>query len=254
MFLLASELPRAMLEFQALACTTSLLRTLPRGDGHTVLVLPGLSGDDPSTSAMRWFVSDRGYRAEPWGLGRNLGPTDEILDGMAACVERLTARGAPISVIGWSLGGMFARELGRQFPERIRRVITLGSPFRLADADLDRTNAAGAYRSFAAVHSSRAHCLRIPYDLQPPMPVPTTSVYTRGDGVAPWQSCVDAVGDRCENIEVLGSHCGLGHNPLALAVIADRLAQPAGTWTPYEPPAYVGSAIRVGDVPTRTPR
>lgn len=247
--LLASEMPRALTELQAFRCALPALRMLPRGDGHTVLVLPGFTADDPSTLMLRWFLQDRGYTPAPWNLGRNLGPTDHILDGMNALVERLTRGGDRISIVGWSLGGIYARELGREHPERIRTVITLGSPFRLSYAERDQTNAGAAFNALSPLHSDRAKEVPTSDDALPPMPIPVTNIYTRTDGVAPWRSCIDVKGDRAENVEVLGSHCGLGHNPLALAVIADRLAQRAGTWAPYETPLCLRGTVRVGPVP-----
>ena len=248
--LLATELPRSLCELAAFVQSIPLLKMLPRGDGHTVLVLPGFTGDDPSTMLLRWFLDDRGYRSAPWKLGRNLGPTDEILDGMDLLVEELTRDGEQISIVGWSLGGIFARELGRQYPNRVRQVITLGSPFRLTAEEREETNASTVFEAVSALHSERV--LESPGDdFRPPMPLPVTNIYTQGDGVAPWQSCIDARGARCENVEVLGSHCGLGHNPLVLAVVAERLAQPLGTWEPYVPPRCLGGAVKLGPVPDR---
>jgi hypothetical protein len=246
--LLASELPRAMIEMQAFACSIPFLRTLPRGDGHTVLVLPGYTADDPSTAVLRGFLSDRGYRAVPWGLGCNLGPSDKVLRGMASLVEKLSGD-SRISIIGWSLGGIFARELGRDTPDAIRSVITLGSPFRLTDLDVEPTAGVAAYNVLASQHSERMEGALRPDDDRPEIRVPVTNIYTRADGVAPWQSCVDVRGGCCENIEIPGSHCGLGHNPVALAVIADRLAQPDGAWKPYEVQGCLSAMVRVGPLP-----
>ena len=246
--LLATELPRAMGELTAFTTALLYMRTFPRGDGHPVLVLPGFTGDDRSTIPLRWFLSDRGYASMPWRLGRNLGPTDHILDGMDTLLIRHANEGERISIVGWSLGGIFARELGRTYPEAVRCVITLGSPFQLAATDREATNASDAYEAMSALHSERAKRL-VPEEVRPPMPVPTTNIYSRADGVAPWQSCIDHEGAQCENVEVPGSHSGLGHNPLALAVIADRLAQADGAWRPYEPSGCLRAVVRVGPVP-----
>src|ERR1700748_2693468 len=96
--LLITEMPRALSELQALAHAAPLLQTLPRGDGHRVLVVPGFMGDDRSTAPLRCFLSCRGYRALPWRLGRNLGPTDEIIDGMEALLGRFARTGHRISI------------------------------------------------------------------------------------------------------------------------------------------------------------
>jgi pimeloyl-ACP methyl ester carboxylesterase len=245
-----TEMPRALGELQALAHAAPLLQTLPRGDGHRVLVLPGFMGDDRSTAPLRWFLVGRGYRALPWRLGRNLGPTDEIIDGMEAMLERFATTRQRISIVGWSLGGIFARELARAHVGVLRSVITLGSPFQLQAGDRYLTNAGEAYDAASVLHSPRAARF-VPVEGRPSMPVPTTNIYSRADGVVPWDSCVDIHGDRCENIEVPGSHAGLGHNPVVLALIADRLAQPDGVWHPYRPTGCMRSLARVGPVPAR---
>jgi pimeloyl-ACP methyl ester carboxylesterase len=187
----------------------------------------------------------------PWRLGRNLGPTDEIIDGMEALLGRFATNVERISIVGWSLGGIFARELARSHAGVVRSVITLASPFQLHAGERNLTNAAEAYDAASVLHSARASRF-VPFEARSPMPVPTTNIYTRADGVVPWQSCVDVHGDRCENIEVPGSHAGLGHNPVVLALIADRLAQPDGVWHPYGPTGCLHSVVRVGPVPAAT--
>jgi len=240
---------RSVAELQAFTAGLPFLAALPRGDGHPVLVLPGFTGDDRSTATLRWFLNHRNYRATPWRLGRNLGPTDHILDGMAALLDRFADAGERVSIIGWSLGGIFARELGRNHPAGIRTVITLGSPFQLSVRDRDATHASDAYQSLSALHSARAAQMATD-DVRPPVPVPTTNIFSRADGVVPWRSCVDTHGHQCENIEVPGSHSGLGHNPIALAVIADRLAQPDGEWKPYVPQGCLRAIVRIGPLPS----
>jgi pimeloyl-ACP methyl ester carboxylesterase len=251
-YLHAVEMPRAVGEMHAFVYAIGQLRTLPSGDGHRVLVFPGFTGDDASTAALRWFLVDRGYRATPWRLGRNLGPTDLIIDGLQALMERVVAARERVSIIGWSLGGIFARELGRTHPEAVRSVITLGSPFRLGDRDRDESYASSIFDALSELHSERAKGPHVPEDARPAMPVPVTNIYSRSDGVAPWRSCIDAHGMWCDNVEVPGSHSGLGHNPFGLAVIADRLAQPDGRWQPYQAPLGLRSVIRVGPRPSPT--
>jgi hypothetical protein len=244
-----TEMPRALGELQALAHAAPFLQRLARGDGHHVLAIPGFMGDDRSTAPLRWFLSCRGYHALPWRLGRNVGPTDEIIDGMEALLERYATGARRISIVGWSLGGIFARELARSHPGVVRSVITLASPFQLHAGERDLTNAAEAYDAASVLHSPRASRF-VPFEARTPLSVPTTNIYTRADGVVPWESCVDIHGDRCENIEVPGSHAGLGHNPVVLALIADRLAQPDGSWHPYRPTGCLNALVRVGPVPS----
>ena len=121
---------RAIPELAAFFSMFPVLRLAPAGDGHPVLVLPGLGASDASTRPLRAFLRDRGYRAHGWKLGRNLGPRPGAEAGMQARLAELHARyGRPVSLFGWSRGGVFARELARRARAQVRSVITLGSPF-----------------------------------------------------------------------------------------------------------------------------
>jgi pimeloyl-ACP methyl ester carboxylesterase len=230
--LYVSEPIRAAATLSTLPLAAPLLQRAPRGDGHTVLVLPGLLASDPSTQALRWFLRGLGYRAHGWGLGRNVGPSDKILDGMPRRLRELAADG-PVSIIGQSLGGIFGRELARSQPTLVRQVITLGSPFALVDPRQSRAD--GAFRSRSHQHAGAA---RVPSreDVRRPIPVPSTAVFSRRDGIVHWTSCVEEPTGRHENVEVQCGHLGMGVDPVTLWIIADRLAQPAGNWRPFTPP------------------
>ena len=212
--------------------TTLALRPLwnlaPAGDGHPVLVLPGLAAGDETTALMRTFLADRGYAAYPWEHGVNLGLRAGVLDFVH---ERMLAlareHGRKVSLIGWSLGGIFARELAKQSPAATRMVITLGSPFTGHPRE---TNAWRMYEYFTG-HKIGAPDIHEP--LRVPPPVPTTSIWSRTDGVVSWRCSIERSHHQTENIEVTASHIGLGANPAALYAIADRLAQPEDTWTPF---------------------
>jgi pimeloyl-ACP methyl ester carboxylesterase len=224
---------RALLELAALLPAYPLLRRAPRGDGHPVLVLPGFTASDFSTRVLRAYLRSRGYGAYGWGLGRNLGPTPESAAQMVELLQELRARhGRPVSLIGWSLGGVYARELARRFPSDVRQVITLASPFR----DVEATNVPRFLRALASrrpLPDEAAYRER----LAVPLPVPATAIYSRSDAIAAWRSCREDPGPRSENIEVESSHLGIGHHPVVLLTIADRLAQAEGTWKPFTPPA-----------------
>jgi pimeloyl-ACP methyl ester carboxylesterase len=240
--LLFTEPTRATAEFGSFLLSALLLRRAPRGDGHTVLVLPGFLADDRSTMVLRGYLSTLGYKTSAWGLGRNIGPTPGILKGMEQRLLQLADRaGSPISIVGWSLGGMFARALGRDHPEHIRQIVTLGSPFR-SDAPIG-SHATRSFERLAHIHVPFAELPAAETD-QDQLKVPVAAVYTKGDGVVAWQSCLQEEGHQRENIEVLGSHCGLGHNPMATWVVADRLAQPIGAWSPFKPPAFARRLYR----------
>jgi pimeloyl-ACP methyl ester carboxylesterase len=223
---------RAPWELAALALSSPWWsHLLPAGDGHPVIVLPGLGANDFTTAPLRRFLRRRGYAPYPWRLGFNFGPNRDapgsVLD---ACAELLRGtaeqHGQPVSLIGWSLGGVYARELAKRTPGQVRCVITLGSPFA------GHPRATNAWRFFELVSGQSVHDDALIAALKQPPPVPTTSIYSKSDGIVAWQCCLndEAAHAHTENIEVQASHLGMGANPLALYAIADRLAQPRGSW------------------------
>jgi pimeloyl-ACP methyl ester carboxylesterase len=227
--LFAFEQARALRELAAFGPRRRLLRTAPRGDGHPVLLLPGLFAGDFSTAPLRRFLRDLCYDARGWKLGLNRGPTRTLREKLDARLRYLAERhGRRVSLVGWSLGGIFARELARAHPERVRLVITLATPFR----DISATHAVRLVplrpggRPLHEAHELRAALRR-------PIPVPTTSIYSRSDGIVHWQSCLEEEGPQRENIEVSCSHTGMGFHSEVFAVIGDRLAQPEGSWCRY---------------------
>jgi pimeloyl-ACP methyl ester carboxylesterase len=229
-----SDFPRAAGDFGLyLAARPLLHRTAPRGDGHPVLVLPGLMAADSSTRPLRRYLRRLGYHVHGWRLGRNVGPTREAVEGMGARLDELVERhGRKLSVIGWSLGGIYAREIAHRRPDDVRQVITLGSPFAMTDTSSSR--ATRTYERFSHRHIDDGRLRR--GGTAGALAVPATSIYTKQDGIVSWRACLDEVGPMCENVAVIAAHAGLGHNPAALWVIADRLAQPEGQWRPFVPP------------------
>jgi hypothetical protein len=231
------------LELAAFWATRHLYCASPRGDGHPVLVLPGFIAGDDSTVPLRRVLADRGHAVRGWRLGRNVGPTDRIVAGMRRQLDGMyRTSGRKVSVIGWSLGGVYARLLARERPEIIRQVITLGSPYRIAPGD--RSSASRMWERLEPWHSHELPMLGIDEETRPPLQVPATSIYTRDDGVVRWQLCIDDTGPdspnpRAENIEVVGTHVGLGLNPSVIVAILDRLAVPEAAWEPFEPPSVV---------------
>jgi pimeloyl-ACP methyl ester carboxylesterase len=224
--------------------TQPLLRILHiRGHRHAVLVLPGGMGGDGSTFFLRWGIRNLGYSVHGWAQGRNLGLNDKMLAGLRARVDELYGLfDAKISVVGWSLGGLYARMLARDKPDKVRQVITLGSPFRMVETDQFAHNMIGRVRweKFVKAHAAELDLLRVHEHERPPITVPTTAVYSRRDGFAPWQLSIDETGPnapnpRAQNVEICGTHTGLSTNVIALAVILDRLAQPEGQWKPFKP-------------------
>jgi pimeloyl-ACP methyl ester carboxylesterase len=232
--LLYAEAPRALTEMATLLPAAPYLALAPRGDGHPVLVLPGLGGGDGSTVVLRRFLSAQGFAAAPWDLGRNLGPAMDDLGPRLS--ERLEAvwrsgGGRKVSLVGWSLGGVYARLLAHRFPGRVRQVITLGSPIGV----LPRSSSAyRVIRQMPGVRIDRDQALRLRALAGEPLPdVPSTAAYSRTDGIVPWRIARQAPSPLAENVEVYGSHIGLGFNPSALYLLAERLAQPESVWHPF---------------------
>jgi len=223
---------RAVQELGAFWLLRPWLAAAPRGDGHPVLVLPGLLASDLSTQPLRSFLKSHGYAAHGWKQGRNLGLRSGVERSMLERVEELYDRhgGRKISLVGWSLGGIYARQLAKRVPDKVRQVISLGSPFT---GSPKATNAWRVYEMASGQKvDSRDNQMFGP--LAAPPPVPTTSIFSRSDGICAWQTCVNDEGAEVENIEVIGSHCGLGHHPAAVYAIADRLAQPDGAWKKFD--------------------
>ncbi len=235
-----SEPGRAVADYGLYLAALPLSPSLPRGDGHPVLVLPGLLADDVSTRALRNVLRRLGYDAHGWGLGRNIGPTAACVKGMRDMVDHLAdEHGKPVSLIGWSLGGIFARDLARRTPDSVRQVITLGSPFRLARNSQSR--ATKVFDRFSHLHVEHR---TLPLESESlPLTVPATSIYSHFDGIVHWQTCLDTPGERCENIAVMASHLGLGHHPASIWAVADRLAQPEGEWKPFKAPLFLRPAF-----------
>ena len=221
---------RAFWEFGAMLAAMPWLRRLPRGDGHPVLVFPGMGANDLTTVPLRNFLGGLGYATQAWGQGFNFGPRDGVLKQCAADVRALAeTHGRPVSLIGWSLGGLYAREMAKELTDHTRGVITLGTPFA------GHPRATNAWRIFEMLSGQKAHDPAMIARLRTPPSLPTTSIYSRTDGIVAWQCSLNEPGPLTENIEVHASHTGMGMNPLALYAIADRLAQPAGRWQPFEP-------------------
>lgn len=232
--LLAAE-GRGLLDIPALFAAAPFLATAPRGQPHPVMVLPGLGADDTSTVAIRGFLERLGYQVQGWGRGSNVRAPDTDLQAIAAQVMKLHAdSGLKVSLVGWSRGGIIAREVARHVPDAVRMVITLGSPFAAPGA----SNVKTIWKILTGQKYEPPTSERVSR-LAQPIPVPSTSIYTRADGVVAWRACLEEEGPERENIKVITTHIGLGFHAPALWIIADRLAQPPGSWKPFRPSPIV---------------
>jgi pimeloyl-ACP methyl ester carboxylesterase len=230
---------RFVQEVQAMLAASPMLRLLGRGDRHPVLVMPGFSADDSSTMPLRSFIRSWGYWVHASHGGANGGPTPEALEGVEARLHEVHGRhGRKVTLVGWSMGGLFARRLARRYPEMVRQVITLASPLQLTLEDRSSLS----FVIDQIKHRFDPDFARVPEHELGPLPVPSTSIYTRGDGVARWYTFLDVVDDEHENVEVYGTHAGQGFNPFSMFVVADRLAQPESGRRPFRAPFWLRPA------------
>ena len=206
-------------EFAALLLRLPELALQPRGQGEPVLVFPGFGGGDGSTALLRRYLRFLGYSVTGWGLGTNRGDVPRLLESLVESVaESARVAGQPVRLLGWSLGGYLAREVARDLPDSVDRVITLGSPvvggprytvtapiYRLTGADFDAIDAAIRERE------------------RVPLRVPVTAVYSKRDGIVSWEACIDRVSDCVEHIEVNASHLGMGANPEVMKLVAQKI-------------------------------
>ena len=231
-----SEGGRGLAELTTLPLATPMLLPMaPKGDGHPVLVLPGFIAGDTSTNILRRFLSGRGYKAYPWSLGSNFGHRtvgnkgEKILEKLEEMYETY---GEKVSLVGWSLGGIIAREMARRQPDMVRQVISLGSPF---NGDIEATHPHRLYKALTGHDPSADHMEEVLQVLRdPPHGIPCTSIFTKGDGVVAWQNCLEEPHHLTDNIEVRASHIGLGFNAAVFFAIADRLALPHDDWRPFD--------------------
>ncbi|MEM1131533.1 MAG: alpha/beta hydrolase [Pseudomonadota bacterium] len=232
---------RAVFELGWFYALRGAMTQLPKGDGHSVIVLPGFMASDRSTRPMRGLLEELGYDTHGWDMGRNVlinREREQAMNDLLDRVYRLDER--KVSLIGWSLGGVFAREIAKMAPEKVRQVITLGSPI-----SNDR-NHSNARHLFEALNGEEPEPLRdgryLNIDEAPP--VPTTSILTKTDGVVAWRGSVQKPGPQTDNVEVAASHIGMGVNPLVMYVLADRLAQPEDDWKPFDRSGWRGMVFR----------
>ncbi len=244
---------RALAELATLPIISPLLRFAPSGDGHPVMVLPGFMAGGNTTVPLRRFLKSKNYTPFCWELGRNLGPraigpSGELLATRLQAIHRKMKR--KVSLVGWSLGGVFALYAAHQVPECVRCVVTLGSPVNVDPAGSASPPLVKAmYRLIAhpigpAAHAMqpRARKLRETKSL----PMPLSCLYSLSDGVVPPQEAtVDGNPALHQNIRVPGSHVGLGFNAVVLWIVAERLSQPEGQWHRFAPTGALGRAYRM---------
>lgn len=239
--LLLSEPGRALMEFGTSVSYQKLFTTKVEGDGHPVMILPGFLSSETSTKTLREYVSNLGYDVYDWGMGRNMGKLEYMELLLHRVDEIFHKTGKTISLIGWSLGGVFARQLAKERPHLIRQVITLASPF----AGLgEPNNVAWIYSVLNRGKKVKEVNQTLMDDLPLPAPVPTTAIYSKSDGIVPWKFCMEKDEDKFhQNIEVRSSHIGMAGNFSVLAIIADRLTKNKNNWSKFKPKGIMNNKL-----------
>ncbi|CAA0103483.1 Uncharacterised protein [Zhongshania aliphaticivorans] len=233
-FSTAKEL-RVIFEMLAMASFRSRLDKIKCGDGHPVVVAPSFMTGDGGTAALRGFLRRSGFAGYGWEQGRNTGLREQTYLEYERHVKDLAARHCrKVSLVGWSLGGVYARTAAHKNPDIVRQVITLGSPIHIPDMN----GVTGpVLKLYEALNPGAMTDPMLEWgDCWRSVPaVPSTAIYSEGDGIVDWNFCVDKEhSSQTENLRVPGSHVGLTHNLAVMYAIADRLAQREGQWRPFD--------------------
>jgi pimeloyl-ACP methyl ester carboxylesterase len=241
--------PRALLEMALLPASLPLLMKAPRGDGHPVLLLPGFMAGENSLIALKLFLQRKGYDVHTWGLGRNMGFRSKHANALPQKIRYLHhITGRKVSLVGWSLGGVFSFYGAESSMDSVRSIITLGSPVSIdAVGNQSPATVKALYRLVGHRQGSSAHSLQPRAKAMRErrrLPIPTSCLYSLTDGVVPPQEAtIDGDPSIHENIQVPGSHVGLGFNGIVLAIVADRLAEAENNWHPFEPQGLLAKAL-----------
>jgi esterase/lipase len=231
LFLFLTEIFRAIIDSIRGSSFIKNYQVKQKGDGHTVLVIPGFLSTDKPTKPLRHFLDKLGYKTYGWGMGRNLADLTQLALISKKIDQLYEQSGEQISLIGWSLGGVYARQLAKEKPEKIRQLITLGSPFNGINEPNNATltfNLVKWLKGYPEIEESFFN------DLPLPAPVPTTAIYSKKDGIVPWESCMEQIEDAThQNIEVTSSHLGMGTNKDIMHIIAHKISLTRKNWHRY---------------------
>ena len=241
---------RIFMEMALLPAALPLLMAAPQGDGHPVVLVPGFMAGESTLLALKLFLQNKGYDVHTWGLGRNVGFRGKHANALPQKIRYLHhTTGRKVSLVGWSLGGVFSFYGAETTQDCVRSIITLGSP---VSVDMMGNQSPPALK---AMYRLVSHRLGASAHLMQPrakamrehrrLPIPTSCLYSLSDGVVPPQEAtIDGDPALHENIQVPGSHVGLGFNGIVMAIVADRLAQPEGDWKPFAPQGLLGHVYR----------
>ena len=240
---------RALIEMALLPASLPLLMSMPHGDGHPVLLVPGFMAGESTLIALKLFLQSKGYDVHTWGLGRNVGFRTKHANALQQKIRYLHhTTGRKVSLVGWSLGGVFSLFGAESSLECVRSIITLGSPVSVdTTGNQSPPPVRALYRLIAHRHGASAHMMQPRAKSMRKhrrLAVPTSCLYTLNDGVVPPQEAtIDGDPTLHENVQVPGSHSGMVFNGIVLSVVADRLAQPEGNWQPFHPQGLLGRVL-----------
>ncbi len=208
------------------------------GAGRPVLVLPGFVTGDVVTEPLRHVLLRKGYKAYGWENGLNLGMSEKTVEHLRQHLHKIYEEngGQKVALVGHSLGGVYARELAREFPEMVHCVVTLGTPVRaLEDGSQTPEHLKKVY---ALLNPRTAHMMEDAEMWEravTPPPVPTTAVFSKSDVVVDWRGALNPDAPQAENVEISSSHLGIVWNMASVIVVLDRLAQDPAQWKPFTP-------------------
>lgn len=241
LFWLATEAVRAGFELGSFIPYRFISDSSDTIDLHPVLVIPGFLSSDVSTKPLRDYLEKLGYHTYGWGLGRNYGDEGDLEPLLDFTDELYSKYRMKISLIGWSLGGIFARQIAKANPHLIRQVITLSSPFNDVT---EKTRVGWIHQLITNSKTKDAVAPEFLEDIPKPAPVPTTAIFSKQDGIVPWANCIELIeSDIHQNIQVVGSHLGLGFNPFVMEIIKDRLQYREENWVKYKPKSALAKAL-----------
>ncbi|MEM1112822.1 MAG: alpha/beta hydrolase [Pseudomonadota bacterium] len=193
-------------------------RKLPRAKDKTAVLIPGWKAPEASMTPLKLFLKSRGVDARHWGLGINQGDPERDAERLAERIAPVASKRGPVTLVGWSLGGVIAREVARELPEQVEQVITYGSPI-----------IGGPTYTPAAASYGEEECERIAdlveeLDSESPIQVPITAIFSRKDGIVSWPACIDRSNPRVTHYEVQSTHLSMGIDPDVWHLVLSRLA------------------------------
>lgn len=249
------EGPRFAAQLPALFASSPWLTTAPRGDGSSVIVLPGFGTNDFSTVLLRSYLSFLGYRVSGWGLGRNLGfaragGIDPLVRRLESVADKAKSA-SKVALVGHSLGGVFARRMATHSPDLVSRVVALGSPI---SGNPTQSPLWPAYRQMNPEMATPEALARVQALRAVPPPVPATAIFSRSDAIVHWHRAQEIDAPQSESIEVIAGHMALLLHAPTFYAVADRLAQSVDNWQPFEPPASLSGWLYPGVTADSAPR